>query len=167
MKDPKILIAISKQHSDGETSDEKDEFLQWLNENEKHKKLFNKIETLWAQSFIEEVHPSFLGTFTKKKIQNFIVNQVLGNFVGFVVGVSATHFFTHHVLEKKGLNNLFGFSKRKTVLVNDIPVWLQWTLSVVVGFIVLEFINYLIKTKRHLFVWNYIKMASGKKNKSA
>ncbi len=62
-----------------------------------------------------------------------------------------------YVLEKRGVNNLFGLAGRKKVVVNDVPEWLQWSLSVIAGFIALEFINYMIQKKKHILVWNYIK----------
>jgi len=51
--------------------------------------------------------------FTKKKIIDFIINEVLGKFVGFIVGMWTTSWFSYHVYEEKGLKNLFGMLPRK------------------------------------------------------
>ena len=104
----------------------------------------------------------FLQIFTKKKIIDFILNEVLGKFVGFLVGMWITKWFTYYAYEKKSMKNLFGLLPRKKVLVNTTPEWLQWLISAVVGFIVLELIYYFFHNKKYLVVWEYIKALSGK-----
>lgn len=158
MQDPKIFISISKHFSGEETQGEKAEFLAWLNQNEDHKILFDKIKSIYQEEPLEEeTNKPFVKKLNKETVKDFVINQALGNFVGFVVGMSVTQLFTHHVLEKRGFNNLFGLAGRKKVVVNDIPEWLQWTISAIVGYIALEYINHLVQTKKHIRVWNYVK----------
>jgi hypothetical protein len=157
MREIKTWNIISKHISGEETLEEKDVFFEWLNENESNKVLFNKINSNWEKSCAEEKPQKFLRKFTKKKIKTFIVNQALGNFIGFVVGVSVTHLFSHYTRERKGINNLFGLMKRKQIEVDLIPHWAQWTLSVVAGFIVLELINHIIQTKQYMLPFKYVK----------
>lgn len=95
--------------------------------------------------------------FTRKKIIDFIINEFLGKFVGFLVGMSTASWFSYEVYEKKGLRNLFGLAKRKKVIVNTTPEWIQWLVSAIVGFIVLELIRYFFETKMYLKIWNYAK----------
>jgi hypothetical protein len=95
--------------------------------------------------------------FTTKKMTDFLVNEVLGRFVGFIVGMSTTSWFSHYVHEKKSIKNLFGLMPRKKVLVNTTPEWLQWTLSALVGFIMLELINYFFRNKMYIPIWEFIK----------
>ncbi len=102
-----------------------------------------------------------LEIFTTKKAADFLVNEVLGRFVGFIVGMSTTSWFSHYVQERKSIKNLFGLMPRKKVLVNTTPEWLQWTLSALVGFIMLELINYFFRNKMYLPVWEFMKKQWG------
>ena len=152
------------KHLRGEDSNEEEEiFSQWLNKNEKNKEFFYKVKLLWydencnAESFNENTSPTFLGRFTKQKIKDFMLKQAVGNLIGFVIGMWVTTLFSHYVLEKRGLRNLFGLTGRKKIVVNEIPEWLQSGIAILVGFIVLELINHFFQTKKHLIVWGYIK----------
>ncbi len=148
---------LSKHISGKETLEEEGVFFAWLQKNEKNRILFNQINNSWVEYCAEEKPQSFLRKFTKKKIQTFIVYQALGNFIGFVVGVSVTHLFTNYTIEKKSINNFFGLIERKQIEVDLISNWAQWTLSVVAGFIVLEAVNYVIQTKKYMLPFNFIK----------
>ena len=90
-------------------------------------------------------------------MKDFILKQALGNLVGFIVGMWVTASFSHYVLEKRGIHNLFGLTGRKKVAVNEIPEWLQSGIAILVGFIALELINHFFQTKKHLILWDYIK----------
>jgi hypothetical protein len=108
---------------------------------------FLKIKASWT----------FREKFSFPRIKKFILQQALGNLVGFTVGMWVTTTFSHSVLERKNINNLFGIVKRKNVVVDEIPHWMQVGLSILVGFIVLELINYFFQTKQYLVLWNYIR----------
>lgn len=163
MQDPKIWNMLSKHLAAEESQEEKEVFLKWFDQNEKNKELFNKVKNVWD---VDEliVHPykqsepiTFWGRFTKQKIKNFILKQAVGNLVGFIIGIWVTSMFSHYVLEKRGLKNLFGLTGRKKVAVNEIPEWLQSGIAILVGFIALELINHFFQTKKHLIVYEYIK----------
>ncbi len=159
MQDPKIWFMLSKHLSDSETQREAVVFLTWINENEKNKELFTKAKKIWEGVEIDQVMARTLTLrerFSKKKIKDFIVKQAIGNFIGFVVGMWVTVMFSHHVLEKRGLKNLFGLAGRKKVVVNDAPEWLQGLLSIIIGFIALELVNYFFQSKKHLVVRDYL-----------
>lgn len=159
MQDPKIWLMLSKHFSGSETPQESEAFLLWLNENEKNKELFNKTKKIWEGVEMDQVISRPLTIkerFSKKKIKDFAVKQAIGNFIGFVVGMWVTVMFTHHVLERRNLKNLFGLAGRKKVVVNEAPEWLQGLLSVIVGFIALELVNYFFQTKKHLVVRDYL-----------
>ena len=151
-------------HLGGENSNEKKEiFSKWLDQNEKNKALFHNIKALWNEensidgSLKNKVEPTFLERFTKQKIKDFILKQAIGHLIGFIIGMWVTATFSHYVLEKRGINNLFGLAGRKKVAVNEIPEWLQNGIAILVGFIALELINHFIQTKKYLIVWGYIK----------
>lgn len=86
----------------------------------------------------------------KEKITSLILGELVGRFAGFAVAIWTTKFFSKTVYEKKGINNLFGVLGRKKMVVNTTPEWLQWLLAAVVGFIVLELINYILKEKLYV-----------------
>ncbi len=155
MYDPKILILISKRLSENESLTEKEEFLNWLNESKKNLTLFNEIKRIWEDKGGES--NLLLKKFTKENIKDVFIQQVLGNLVGFAIGLWVTNAFTHYVTEKRNLKNIFGMAGRKKIIVNETPEWIQYCLSFILGFIALELINYFFQTKKHILIWNFIK----------
>ena len=158
MQDRKTWGAITKNLFNEDSIEEKAKLLNWINEKESNKTLFNKIKLIWENTNQEKESPqTFLGQFTKAKFKRLIFSQTIGNFIGFAVAILATTFFSHQITERRSVKNLFGLIERKQTVVNNIPEWLQWLLSVLIGFIVFEFVNYIIQTKKYLTVLNYIK----------
>jgi hypothetical protein len=152
MQDPKILILISNHLSSNQSVEEKEVFLAWLNESKKNQTLFNEIKRTWKEEPL-----SFREKLTKENIIDIFIQQILGNLVGFAVGLWVTNTFTHYVTEKRSLKNLFGMAGRKKIVVNETPEWVQYSLSFILGFIALELINYFFQTKKHLLIWNFTK----------
>ncbi|MCW3101677.1 MAG: hypothetical protein JWO09_117 [Bacteroidetes bacterium] len=97
------------------------------------------------------------GIFTRQKIVQFLISDVLGNFIGFAAGFFTSSMFTHYVTEKKSINNLFGLMKRKQYEVNDTPGWLHWLISILIGFLVMETFRYIFYEKNYLVIWGRIK----------
>jgi zinc transporter ZupT len=155
MNDPKILVLISKHIEGNEAPDEKVEFTNWLNENENNAVIYSKIKNIWLG--IDELPTPFLKKFNKKYLTNLVIQKTVGNLVGFAVGVLITNSFTHYVTEKRSVKNLFGLAGRKKIQVNDAPEWVQYGLSIFLGFIVLELINHFVASKKHVQVWKFIK----------
>lgn len=164
MQDPKIWNLLSRHLAEDESEEDQEMFQKWFNQSEENKAYFYQVKGVWDHS--EIIDEEFLKikaswTFREKfsfpRIKKFILQQALGNLVGFTVGMWVTTTFSHSVLERKNINNLFGIVRRKSVLVNDIPHWMQVGLSILVGFIVLELINYFFQTKQYLHLWNYIR----------
>lgn len=164
MQDPKIWSLLSRHLAKDESKVDQEMFLKWFNQSEKNKAYFYKVKGVWDHA--EIIDEEFLRikaswTFHEKfsfpRIKNFIFRQALGNLVGFTVGMWVTTTFSHSVLERKNIKNLFGIMKRKDVVVDDIPHWMQVGISILVGFIVLELINYFFQTKQYLLLWNSIR----------
>lgn len=161
---------ISKHLSEEETPKEKENFFLWINEKEENKQLFEKLKTVWdgqdaaVDKKIETKQMRFRERFTKQKMKEVIIKQSLGNFVGFVVGMWVTSMFSNYVLERRGLQNLFGLAGRKKVAVNIIPEWMQTGIAILVGFITLELINHFFQTKKHIAVYEYFKRLISKNN---
>jgi hypothetical protein len=163
MQDQKTWKMLLKHLGGDDTPEEKEQFSTWLNRDEKNKSLFNKVKVLWEnensvdEHFQESAPSNFFGRFTKKKLKAFVFNQAIGNLIGFAVGLWVTALFSHYVLEKRGLKNLFGLVGRRKIAVNEIPKWLQSGIAILVGFIALELINHFFQTKKHLVIWEYVK----------
>ena len=81
--------------------------------------------------------------FSFHKLQQLCVNTALGNFVGYVAGSLVTLLTTHHTVERKALRNLFGILPRHTVVVHRLPQWLEWVLSILFGYLVMELVRYI------------------------
>jgi len=164
MQDPIIWKLLSRHLAEDESKEDQEKFLEWFNQSEKNKEFFYQVKGVWDHS--EIIDEAFLKikaswTFHEKfsfsRIKKFMLQQALGNLVGFTVGMWVTTTFSHSILERRNIKNLFGIVKRKDVLVNDIPHWMQVGISILVGFIVLELINYFFQTKQYLVLWRYIK----------
>lgn len=155
MHDPKIWYMISHKLEGSGTPEDEKKFLQWYSSNDQNAAYFLQVKAVWENNSVQQL--SFREKFSLPKIKIFIRDQALGNLVGFVVGMWVVATFSHEVLERRSIKNLFGLVKRKNVVVNEIPEWLQSTLSVLIGFIVLEMINYFFRSRKHILLWNYIK----------
>lgn len=163
MHDPQIWHLLSRHLSGDESEEDKELFLNWFNQSQKNKEYFYKVKDLWDHSFSTtemsfkyRVLLAIREKFTFHRTKNFILENTLGHLVGFVVGMWVTTTFSHTVLERKSIKNLFGIVKRKNVQVDDIPQWMQTVISILVGYIVLELIVYFFKTKKYLILWNLI-----------
>ena len=155
MNDPKILVLISKHIEGKENEEEKTEFENWLSQDKNNHVIFSKIKNTWLG--IEAKPTPFFKKFNRKYMTDVVINKTIGNLVGFAIGVLITNSFTHYATERRSAKNLFGLAGRKKVLVNDTPEWVQYCLSILLGFIVLEVINHFFESKKHIQIWNFIK----------
>lgn len=73
----------------------------------------------------------------KKSVGRYLLTEVAGNFVGFLIGMSATGLVSRF-FETRSIRNLWGLTARKTVVDKNTFTALEWILSIVVGFIVFE-----------------------------
>jgi hypothetical protein len=88
-------------------------------------------------------------TLTREKFQGLFVNTALGNFAGYVAGSLVTLASTRHVVERRGLSNLFGVLPRKKLVVHVMPHWLEWLLALMVGFLVMEAVRYWFNHRKY------------------
>lgn len=81
-----------------------------------------------------------------KKFLEYLYNNFIGNFIGFAIGMASTrlvaHFFT-----TRSIKNLWGLTAKRTVLDKQTYSALEWTISMVIGFIVFEVISKWVKKK--------------------
>ena len=90
----------------------------------------------------------FLSAFNFRKLQGLCVNTALGNFVGYIAGSLVTLLTTYHTVERRGLKNLFGMLPRHTVVVHRLPQWLEWAVSILLGYLVMEFVRHIFRSHR-------------------
>lgn len=96
------------------------------------------------------MHELIRSTLSRQKLQQLCVNTALGNFVAYVAGSLVMVLTTYHSVERRALKNLFGILPRHNVVVHRLPEWLEWTLSVLLGYIVMELVRYIIKSNKYL-----------------
>ena len=92
----------------------------------------------------------FRNTINRRKLQQLCLNTALGNFVAYAVGSFVMVLTTYHSVERRALKNLFGILPRKEVVVHRLPEWLEWALAVFLGYLVMEFVRYIIESNKHL-----------------
>src|SRR6185437_15259946 len=81
-----------------------------------------------------------------KRFLNYFINEVIGWFTGFIIGMWATNVVSIF-FEKRGIKNLWGLTAKRKVLDKDTFEHIEWIVSVVIGFIVYEIISRFIKDK--------------------
>ncbi|MEO5644488.1 MAG: hypothetical protein ABIQ40_02190 [Bacteroidia bacterium] len=160
MQSSQTWIMLSKHLASEETEEEKTIFADWFNKSEKNKAYFQRMKAVWDDPTGSSISTPLLTLrqkFSVQGIKKYAVKIALGNFVGFVVGMWVTSLFSHYVLERKSIKNLFGLAKRKQVEVNTIPEWLQGLLVILIGFMVMELINHFFQSKKHVMIWEFIR----------
>lgn len=166
MQDTVIWSMMLRHLAGEESADQKDKFFRWWEQSEENRLVYAGVKQIWDADQVKKLHvdqnasAGFWKQFTPKKIKKFILDQALGNLVGFIVGMWITSSFTHYVVEGRNIRNLFGLAGRRKIAVNDMPEWLQSGIAILLGFIVLELINYFFQSKRHIYIWNYLKSKS-------
>lgn len=158
---------LSKRFAGEETAEEKTIFTEWFNKSATNKAFFHRMKGVWddpSGSNISTPTLTLREKFSRRGIKNYVLKLTLGKFIGFVVGMWVTTLFSHYVLERKSIKNLFGLVKRKQIEVNTIPEWLQGLFAILIGFIVLELINHFFQSNKHVMVWNFFKGGMKKSN---
>jgi hypothetical protein len=98
------------------------------------------------------MHELIRSTFSRQKLQHLYAKAAVSNFVGYVAGSTVTMLTTYQTIERRALKNLFGILPRQTVVVHRLPEWLEWTLSILLGYLVMEFVRYIVKSNKHLLL---------------
>ena len=98
------------------------------------------------------MHDFIRNSLNRQKLRQLCVNTALGNFVAYAVGSLVMVLTTYRSVERRALKNLFGILPRKEVVVHRLPEWLEWALAVFLGYLVMEFVRYLIRSNRHRFL---------------
>jgi len=95
----------------------------------------------------------------KSKLVHNIIHHAVGKFLGFIAALWASGLVSAF-FERKSSKNLWGVSGEKTALSSETYHKIEACLSVIIGFIVLLFVDYLIETKKHIALWEQVKKLS-------
>jgi hypothetical protein len=87
-----------------------------------------------------------MGHFSKKVILKYLYDQLTGNFMGFLIGMSAASLVSQF-FETRSLRNLWGITSKKTVVDKDTFANLEWIISIIIGFIVFEVFTKVLKER--------------------
>jgi hypothetical protein len=81
-----------------------------------------------------------------QKLALYLYNNFLGNFLGFIIGLASTKLVAHF-FATRSVRNLWGLTAKKTLIDKETFTILEWTISIVIGFIVFEVISKGLKKK--------------------
>lgn len=81
-----------------------------------------------------------------QKLALYLYNNFLGNFLGFIIGMASTRLVSHF-FATKSIKNLWGLTTRKTLVDKQTFGMLEWTISILIGFVVFEIISKVVKKK--------------------
>jgi hypothetical protein len=84
--------------------------------------------------------------FDRKIISKYLFDQLTGNFLGFLVGLSASGLVSKF-FATRSIKNLWGIASKKTVIDKDTFSMLEWIISIIVGFIVFEIITKIVRER--------------------
>ncbi|MEJ1240565.1 hypothetical protein WBG78_20645 [Chryseolinea sp. T2] len=82
----------------------------------------------------------------RKTILTYLYDQLTGNLMGFLVGMSATKLVSQF-FETRSFKNLWGITSKKTVVDKSTFANLEWIISILIGFIVFEIMTKVVKAR--------------------
>jgi len=82
----------------------------------------------------------------RKKTFNTIVEEVIANGIGWIAGLASVDLLGEFFIVKKWYN-LGGIFSKRTAIDSDTFSFLEWTLTAVIGFVVMIVINKFIRKK--------------------
>ncbi|MET3879192.1 hypothetical protein [Chitinophaga sp. OAE865] len=83
-----------------------------------------------------------------RKFLEYVYNNYVGNFLGFVIGMASTRLVSHY-FTTRSIRNLWGLTAHKTVVDKHTYNTMEWVISIVIGFIVFEIVSKWLKKKLH------------------
>ena len=81
-----------------------------------------------------------------QKLALYIYNNFLGNFLGFIVGMASTRLVSNF-FATKSIKNLWGLTTKKTIVDKQTFSILEWSISILIGFVAFEIISKTVKKK--------------------
>ena len=91
---------------------------------------------------------------TGQKFLQYVYSNYTGNFIGFAIGMASTrlvaHFFT-----TRSIKNLWGLTAKRTVVDKQTFSFMEWAISIIIGFIVFELISKWVQKKMNPLLVKY------------
>ncbi|HEY0611287.1 MAG TPA: hypothetical protein VGD35_16570 [Chitinophaga sp.] len=81
-----------------------------------------------------------------RKFLEYVYNNYIGNFIGFVIGMISTRLVSHY-FTTRSIKNLWGLAARKTVVDKATYSTMEWAISIIIGFIVFELVSKWLKKR--------------------
>lgn len=89
-----------------------------------------------------------------KNLGTYLYHSLTGSFIGFVVGMAATGLVSRY-FETRNFKNLWGLTAKKKLVDKETFGYMEWAISIVIGFLVFELIQKVVKPKLELHMPRY------------
>jgi hypothetical protein len=99
----------------------------------------------------QAMHEFIRNTLSGQKLRQLCINTAFGNFVGYVAGSLVMVLTTYRSVERRAFKNLFEYAATRSGRASAAE-WLEWTLAVFLGYLVMELVRYIIRSNRHLLI---------------
>ena len=81
-----------------------------------------------------------------KNFLKYLYDNVVANFIGFIIGMAATKLVAHFFVTRS-IRNLWGLAAKRTVIDRKTYSNLELLISIIIGFIVFEILSKWLKKK--------------------
>lgn len=81
-----------------------------------------------------------------KNFLKYLYDNVVANFIGFIIGMAATKLVSHFFVTRS-VRNLWGLAAKRTVIDRKTYSNIELLISVIIGFIVFEILSKWLKKK--------------------
>ncbi|WP_133177736.1 hypothetical protein [Chitinophaga parva] len=75
-----------------------------------------------------------------RRFAAYLLNNYIGNFLGFIVGSLSSRLVANY-FTTRSIRNLWGLTAHKTIVTKHTYTTLEWSVSILVGFIVFELVS--------------------------
>ncbi|PUZ23777.1 hypothetical protein GA0116948_108166 [Chitinophaga costaii] len=79
-----------------------------------------------------------------RRLAEYILNNYIGNFLGFVVGLLSTKLVSAY-FTTRSIHNLWGLTTHKSIVTKHTYTTLEWSISILIGFIMFELVSKWLK----------------------
>jgi hypothetical protein len=91
---------------------------------------------------------------TGQKFMQYVYSNYTGNFIGFAIGMASTRVVAHFYTTRS-LKNLWGLTAKKAVVDKQTFSFMEWAISIIIGFLVFEVISKWVKKKLNPYLLKY------------
>jgi hypothetical protein len=91
---------------------------------------------------------------TGQKFMQYVYSNYTGNFIGFAIGMASTRLVAHFYTTRS-IKNLWGLTARKEVVDRQTFSFMEWAISIIIGFLVFEIISKWVKKKLNPYLLKY------------